>query len=104
MSVHTSLRSSGATDTARSVLKRHERVRRLMEQGKWQAGDSVLGLPKLKQIKVRIRKAAAAKEKTEGTAEAAATEGAAPAAGAGTASAKPSAAKPAATKSAGKPA
>ena len=95
MSIHSSLRSGADTETTRSVLKRHERVRRLIEQGKWQEGGSVFGLPKLKQIKVKLRKAAA-KEKTEAAAEGAA---AAPEAGAAPAAA----AKPAA-KSAAKPA
>lgn len=69
MSIHSSLRSSKASGTFRNVLKRHERVRVLMEQGLWPEGRSVLGLPKIKQTKVKARKAAP-KEAKEGAAAA----------------------------------
>lgn len=70
MSVHSSLRSVKSSSGAlRNVLKRHERVRHLMEQGLWPEGRSVFGLPKIKQTKVKARKAAAKAEKTEATAE-----------------------------------
>ena len=73
MSLHPSLRTSkSAGAAARSVLKRHERVRHLMEQGTWEDGRIALGLPKIKQLRMKARKAA--KEKT---AEEAATPGAA---------------------------
>ena len=91
MSIHSSLRSSAATDAIRSVLKRHERVRVLLSQGKWQEGGSVFGLPKLKQLKIKIRKAAAAKEKAEATAEATTAEAATAAPAAGKPAAKPAA-------------
>ncbi|MBI1992455.1 MAG: small basic protein [Candidatus Omnitrophica bacterium] len=65
MSIHTSLRSSGrAAASARNVLKRHERVRALLSRGLWAEGRSVFGLPKVKQMKMKTRKAAA-KEKEE---------------------------------------
>ena len=65
MSIHSSLRSKkGATDSLRNVLKRHERVHHLMTQGLWTDGRSVYGLPKIKQMKMKARKAAA-KEKEE---------------------------------------
>ena len=47
------------------MMKRHERVRHLMEQGLWPEGRSVFGLPKIKQMKVKARKAAAKEEKAE---------------------------------------
>ncbi len=79
MSLHSSLRKSGGSFGAlRNVLKRHERVRYLMTQGSWVDGQSVLGLPKIKQLKMKGRKATA-KEKEETTAAAEK-----PAAGAGT--------------------
>ncbi|MBI4597978.1 MAG: small basic protein [Candidatus Omnitrophica bacterium] len=89
MSLHPSLRVSGAGATVRNVLKRHERVRHLMTQGQWAEGHSALGLPKIKQLRMKARKAA--KEKTEE----AAAPAAAPAANAA-AAAKPSGAKPSA--------
>ena len=74
MSIHSSLRASKSSGATRNVMKRHERVRHLMEQGLWTEGRSVLGLPKIKQMKIKARKAAK-KEKAEasaGTAPAAA--------------------------------
>jgi len=44
-------------------MKRHERVRYLMTQGTWPEGRSVFGLPKIKQMKIKARKAAAKEEK-----------------------------------------
>lgn len=65
MSIHPSLRSDKhAIGAFRNVLKRHERVRHLMTQGVWSEGRSVFGLPKIKQTKLKARKAAA-KEKDE---------------------------------------
>ena len=64
MSIHPSLRSTGGTGASRhNVLKRHERVRHLMTQGLWPEGRSVFGLPKIKQMKIKARKAAAKEEK-----------------------------------------
>ena len=72
MSIHSSLRSQkSAMGSLRNVLKRHERVRHLMTQGTWPEGRSVLGLPKIKQMKMKARKAAA-KEKEEATTQTAA--------------------------------
>ena len=74
MSVHSSLRTSkSASGSLRNVMKRHERVRHLMTSGQWADGRSVLGLPKIKQLKMKARKAApkekeaAAAEKTAAT-------------------------------------
>ena len=69
MSIHASLRSSAtASASLRNVLKRHERVRHLMAQGLWTEGRSVLGLPKIKQMKLKVRKAAKEKEEAATTA------------------------------------
>lgn len=76
MSIHSSLRSAGqAAGALRNVLKRHERVRTLMAKGQWAQARSVFGLPKLKQVRVKVRKAES-KEKAQAEA------GATPAAGA----------------------
>ena len=68
----------------RNVLKRHERVRHQMTQGSWVDGQSVLGLPKIKQLRLKARKAAT-KEKEAAAATATAEK---PAATAPSASAK----------------
>jgi len=77
MSIHPSLKSSEKDKKQRSVLKRAERLRSMMGKGQWREGDSVYGLPKIKTIRIKIKKEKA--EKVE-TAAAGTTEGAAPAA------------------------
>jgi len=76
MAIHPSLRSSGKDKKARSVLKRTERLRTMMEKKMWKEGDDVFGLPKIKTIRIKIKKEKA--EKTE-TAAAAAAPAASPA-------------------------
>ena len=71
MSIHPSLRTDAhAAGSLRNVLKRFERVRHLMERGAWTEGQSVFGLPKIKQIRVKAHKGAKDKEEdgaSEGT-------------------------------------
>jgi len=80
MSIHPSLRSSEKNRKQRSVLKRTERLRMMMEKGEWKEGDPVYGLPKIKTVRIKIKK-----EKVAEKAEVAVVEGvAAPAAAAET--------------------
>ena len=59
MSIHPSLRTGkGKTSATRNVLKRHERVRKLMSDGRWEDKRSIFGLPKIKQERIKARKAA----------------------------------------------
>ncbi|MBI3009221.1 MAG: small basic protein [Candidatus Omnitrophica bacterium] len=81
MSIHPSLRSVSKGRQHRSVLKRFERVAVLEKQERWQEGDSVFGLPKVRSIKVRVKK-----EKAQ--AEAATAAGVAPGEGVPQAAAK----------------
>lgn len=76
MSIHPSLSISDKDKKPRSVLKRTERMRMMLEKGQWKEGDKVYGFPKIKTIRIRIKK-----EKAEKAAEAVTAEGAAPAAG-----------------------
>ena len=49
MSLHSSLKTQGAMDQKRNVLKRFERINKLRSEGKWKAEDKkVFGLPKTK--------------------------------------------------------
>ena len=74
MSIHPSLRShSKGGSQGRNVMKRHERVRHLMSQGLWAQEKSVLGLPKIKQTKIKSRKTSG-KEKEETATKSPATE------------------------------
>jgi small basic protein (TIGR04137 family) len=85
MSVHKSLRTGGSLSKHRNVLKRVERIKVLEEGGEWREGQhNVLGLRKVKSIKVAAKKKASKKED-------AADGAAAPAAGAPAAAAKPAA-------------
>ncbi len=77
MSIHPSLDLSEKDKKSRSVLKRTERLRIMTEKGQWKEGDSVYGLPKIKTVRIKIKKEKAA-EKAE---TAATVEGATEAAG-----------------------
>ena len=61
MSIHPSLTISEKDKKARSVLKRAERIRQMQEKGKWKEGDSVYGLPKIKTLRIKIKKEKAEK-------------------------------------------
>lgn len=63
MSIHKSLNVGDRLMKHRNVLSREERLARLEKEGKWKEGDAILGLPKVRNIKVVSRKKAKAKEK-----------------------------------------
>lgn len=69
MSIHPSLNISEKDKKPRSVLKRTERLRTMLEKGLWKEGDNVYRLPKIKTIRIKIKKEKAA-EKAETTAAA----------------------------------
>lgn len=48
MSLHKSLISSGRLQRERNVLSRWERIERLREEERWEEGQSVFALPKVK--------------------------------------------------------
>lgn len=97
MSIHPSLTISEKDKKVRSVLKRIERIRQMQEKGDWKDGDAVYGLPKIKTLRIKIKK-----EKVE---KAATTEeGAAAPAAAGAKSAAPAKGAAAPAKGATKPA
>jgi small basic protein (TIGR04137 family) len=83
MSMHPSLKATEKGKKQRSVLKRIERVKSMMDKEKWKEGDDFYHLPKLKTVRIKIKK-----EKVEKAAEAGAVEGAAPAAAAAPAAGK----------------
>ena len=98
MSIHPSLTVSEKDKKQRSVLKRTERIRTMMEKGQWKEGDDVYRLPKIKAVRLKIKK-----EKVEKAAETTGTaEGGAPAAPAAGAPAKGAPAKAAAAPKAEK--
>lgn len=73
MSIHKSLKLKNTLVRQRSVLSRWERIEKLKDQDRWEEGDSVLGLPKVRtKFKVRSRKKAKQDEDEAATDEAAA--------------------------------
>jgi small basic protein (TIGR04137 family) len=81
MSLHSSLKRSSSAGKHRNVLKREERLEKLTDEERWDSeGDSIYGLPKVRSIKMRVKKKPKKKAEEEGLegAEAAAA-GAAPA-------------------------
>ena len=89
MTIDKSLRVKAGAISNRNVLTRAERIAKLKETERWKEGDKVLGLPKVRVLKLALKKkkkAAKAEEGAEGAA--------APAAGgaAAAAAAKPAAA------------
>jgi small basic protein (TIGR04137 family) len=98
MSIHPSLGISEKDKKQRSVLKRAERIRMMLEKGQWKEGDDVYRLPKIKTVRIKIKK-----EKAEKAVEAApGTEGAPVEAATATAATKEAPAKAAAAKPAAK--
>lgn len=71
MSLHPSLKTSKAGKKHRTVLKRYERLVALREKGILKDDDSVFGMPKLKIIKIKVKKEVKEEKPKEG--EAAAT-------------------------------
>src|SRR5438105_8143582 len=81
MSIDKSLKRKNQLARARSVLTRGERIKTLQDQEKWVEGRSPFGLPKVRVVKLVVKKAK--KEKAAETAEGAeGAEGAAAAAAA----------------------
>ncbi|HWA98485.1 MAG TPA: small basic protein [Pirellulales bacterium] len=76
-----SLRIRAGLARARSVLSRGERIARLQGADRWADGQSPLGLPKVRVIKLAMKKKKKAKEEAAEGAEAGKPAAAAPAAG-----------------------
>jgi len=94
MTIDKSLKVKLGSIRSRNVLTRGERIAKLKEAERWNEGDSVIGLPKVRVFKLSLKKKKKAKAAEEG---AAATGAAAPAPAAG-ADKKAAAAKPPAKK------
>lgn len=79
MSIHPSLGAAVKGKQQKSVLKRTERIKHMMAKGLWKDDAKVFGLPKIKALRIKIRKEKAAeKPGTEGAAAAVATPAATP--------------------------
>ncbi|MEW6026220.1 MAG: small basic protein [Planctomycetota bacterium] len=102
MSIHRSLAVIGKLKRHRNVLKKSERLERLLTDGKPEDEISIFALPKLRNIMLKAKPKA---KKEEAAAEGAPAEGAAaaPAAAAGKAAPTGAAAKTAAPAAGAKP-
>ena len=77
MSIDKSLRRKNSLARARNVLTRGERIEQMLKEDRFPEGRSPYGLPKVKVLKIVVKKAKKKEEKVEEGAE-----GATPAAGA----------------------
>jgi len=66
MSLHPSLKISKAGKKHRTVLKRYERLTALKEKGLLKDEDSVFGMPKLKILKIKVKKEKAEEKPKDG--------------------------------------
>jgi small basic protein (TIGR04137 family) len=62
MGMHPSLKRAGKSGKYRTVLKRTERIKWLMEKGRWTLDSKVTGLPKIKIVKLKAAKREKPKE------------------------------------------
>lgn len=83
MSIHPSLGSAVKGNQQKSVLKRTERIKHMMTKGLWKDDTKIFGLPKIKALRIKIKKEKAAEKPAE--------EGATAPAGAATPAAAPKA-------------
>ena len=74
MTLDKSLKVNRSLVRTRNVLTRAERLEKLTATDRWQEGDSVFGLPKVRVLKVSLRRKKKAKVE-EGEGDAAAGEG-----------------------------
>ena len=65
MTIDKSLKVRAALMRNRSVLTRAERLEKLQEADRWQEGDSVFGLPKVRVAKIALKKKKKAKKEEE---------------------------------------
>ena len=62
MSIDKSLRRKNQLQRARNVLTRDERIKTLQKEERWQEGRSPFGLPKVRVVRIVVKKAKKAKK------------------------------------------
>jgi small basic protein (TIGR04137 family) len=65
VSIHPSLGAAVKGKQQKSVLKRAERIKYLMNKGLWKDDSKIFGLPKIKTIRIKIKKEKAAEKPVE---------------------------------------
>ena len=73
MTIDKSLKIKAGSVRTRNVLTRAERLKQLVENGRWAEGDSVMGLPKVRVQKISLKKKKKVKKEDEKAEGAAAT-------------------------------
>ncbi len=68
MSIDKSLRRKNSLQRARNVLTRAERILQMQTEERWTDGRSPYGLPKVKVLKIVVKKAKKKDDKAEGEA------------------------------------
>lgn len=80
MSIHPSLGAAVKGKQQKSVLKRTERIKHMISKGLWKEDGKVFGMPKIKALRLKIKKEKAAEKPAEEGAAAATTAAPSPAA------------------------
>lgn len=65
MTIDKSLKVKSGMSRQRNVLTRAERLEKLQEADRWSEGDGVLGMPKVRVMKIALRKKKKAKKEDE---------------------------------------
>jgi small basic protein (TIGR04137 family) len=65
MTIDKSLKIKAGSVKMRNVLTRAERLRKLKSDDRWQEGDPVFGIPKVRVVKISMKKKKKAKKEDE---------------------------------------
>lgn len=65
MSLHPSLRQGDKKGASRTVLKRYERIKKIVEKDQWDEDSKVFGLPKTKIVRMKVAKKEKKQEETQ---------------------------------------
>jgi small basic protein (TIGR04137 family) len=65
MTIDKSLKIKAGSVKMRNVLTRPERLKKLADDDRWQVGDPVYGIPKVRVIKISMKKKKKAKKEDE---------------------------------------
>lgn len=75
MTIDKSLKIKAGSTKTRNVLTRAERLEKLIETDRWEDGDSIFGLPKVRVQKISMKKKKKVKKADEDDAAAPTAEG-----------------------------
>jgi len=70
VTIDKSLKVKSGVKRSRNVLTRAERIEKLKEGDRWSEGDPVLGLPKVRVVKISLKKKKKVKKAEDETEEA----------------------------------